>query len=143
MLLSSILEHLIHIGTLEVIDADGNPHVYSGGPGPEVTVRLHDRSLHTKLFFNPCFYLGEAYMDGTLTIERGTLSEFLEIVARNLSLVENLPLYPAYERLSCMLRGWQQYNPISRARSHVASHYDLSNRLYGLFLDRDLHYSCA
>ncbi len=143
MLLSLLLESMIRVGTLKVIDADGKLHVYAGDPGPKATVRLHDRALHNKLFFNPCLYVGEAYMDGTLTIEKGTLSGFLGIVARNFRLAKDLPLLSAYERLSCMFRSWQQYNPTSRARPNVASHYDLSNRLYGLFLDRDRQYSCA
>ncbi len=143
MLLSRLLDRMIQIGTLDVIDAGGKRHVFAGGPGPEVTVRLHDPALHAKLFFNPCLYIGEAYMDGALTIEKGTLSGFLEMVARNLRSAKDISLFSAHERLSCLFRSWQQYNPISRARSNVASHYDLSNRLYGLFLDRDLQYSCA
>mgnify|MGYP000069533381 CR=1 FL=1 len=143
MLLSRLLHKMIRYGTLKVIDAKGKTHIHSGGPGPDVTIRLHNRTLHTKLFLNPCLYIGEAYMDGALTIEEGTLEDFLEIVARNLKSAEDIPLYSAYERISCMFRSWQQYNPIARARSHVASHYDLSNRLYSLFLDRDLQYSCA
>ena len=82
MLLSGLLEQMIHFGTLEVIGADGARHVFSGGPGPEMTVRLHDRALHHKLFLNPDLYVGEAYMDGTLTIETGTLSDFIEILVR-------------------------------------------------------------
>ncbi len=143
MLLSGLLEKMINVGTLKVIDADGKTHLYAGEDGPEVTVRLHDKALHRKLFFNPCLYIGEAYMDGSLTIEDGTLSDFLGIVARNIRLNKNIPIYSTYQRLSCMFRFWQQYNPIGRARSNVAIHYDLSNRLYSLFLDRDLQYSCA
>ena len=41
------------------------------------------------------------------------------------------------------LRFLQQYNPMGRARRNVAHHYDLSGRLYDLFLDRDRQYSCA
>ncbi|HEB79137.1 MAG TPA: class I SAM-dependent methyltransferase [Rhodospirillales bacterium] len=143
MLLSRLLERMIHTGTLKVIDAAGELYVYTGGPGPEVTVRLHNKALHRKLFFNPCLYIGEAYMDGSLTIEKGTLPGFLKIVASNLKFSKDLPLFSKYRRFSCMFRGLQQYNPISRARSHVVSHYDISNRLYGLFLDQDLQYSCA
>ena len=36
-----------------------------------------------------------------------------------------------------------QYNPLRRARRNVAHHYDLSDQLYDLFLDRDRQYSCA
>ncbi len=143
MLLSRLLERVVHIGTIRIIDADGKEHVYTGSDNPEVTIRLRDKSLHRKLFFNPCLYIGEAYMDGTLTIEKGTLLDFLGIVARNLMLTKNIPMYSTYQRISCMFRFWQQYNPISRARAHAASHYDLSNRLYSLFLDQDMQYSCA
>jgi len=37
----------------------------------------------------------------------------------------------------------EQYNPARRARANVAHHYDLSGRLYDLFLDSDKQYSCA
>src|SRR5690606_5700919 len=36
-----------------------------------------------------------------------------------------------------------QFNPMRRARRNVAHHYDLSDRLYELFLDSDRQYSCA
>jgi cyclopropane-fatty-acyl-phospholipid synthase len=36
-----------------------------------------------------------------------------------------------------------QYNPVGKAKSNVAHHYDLSGSLYDLFLDRDRQYSCA
>ncbi len=143
MLLSNFLEYMIRIGRLEVIDANGRLHVFSGDPGPEATIRLHDRSLHRKLLFNPERYLGEAYMDGTLTIDKGTLSDFLEIVTTNLGAAQTYPLYSAYEFLSRFLRRWQQYNPVGRAQAHAACHYDLPDRLYDLFLDRDRQYSCA
>ncbi len=143
MLLSRLLEKLVLTGTLTVIDANAKTHVYGGTPGPEVRVKLHERALHTKLFFNPCLYLGEAYVDGTLSLEKGTLAELLEIVTSNLTAAANIPMYAVLERLSILLRFWQQYNPIPRARDHVSHHYDLSNRLYRLFLDQDLQYSCA
>jgi len=143
MLLSHLLKRMVRIGTLEVIGADGARHVFSGAPGPEVTIRLHDRALHHRLYFNPGLYFGEAYMDGTLTVEKGTLSALLEIMARNQEFALTDPLHAAHERLSQLLRGWQQYNPVRRARAHVEHHYDLPDQLYDLFLDRDRQYSCA
>ncbi len=143
MLVSRLLERMIRVGRLEVIDADGEPHMFSGEPGPEVTVRLHDRGLHHRLFFNPQLSVGEAYMDGTLTIEKGTLSTLLDMMARNQQFAQADPLYAAQEWLSRLLRRWQQYNSVGRARTHVAHHYDLPDRLYDQFLDRDRQYSCA
>jgi len=143
MLLSRLLEKSIRVGTLEVIDAYGTRHVFAGQPGPRAAIRLHDAKLHTKLFFNPELYVGEAYMDGTLTIEDGDLASFLAILAANQQYAAGDPLYAVHERLRRWTRKWQQFNPIGRSRAHVAHHYDLPDRLYDLFLDRDRQYSCA
>jgi len=143
MILSHFLNHMIRVGRLNLVDANGKLHEFSGAPGPEATVRLHDRSLHRKLFLNPNLYLGEAYMDGTLTIEQGTLRNFLGITAQNLEFAQSFPAYGVYEFLSRMFRWTQQYNPVSRAKANAAHHYDLSARFYDLFLDRDRQYSCA
>ena len=40
-------------------------------------------------------------------------------------------------------RGLHQRNDRRRARRNIASHYDLNERLYSLFLDSDRQYSCA
>jgi len=143
MLLSRILKRVIRIGTLEVIDATGKRHKFTGAPGPEVTIRLHKRSLHTKLYLNPDLYVGEAWMDGTLTIEKGTLSAFANIIAANMQFAVDDPFYALHERVSRLVRRWQQYNPVSASRRHVSHHYDLPDWLYDIFLDRDQQYSCA
>ncbi|MDF2813395.1 MAG: SAM-dependent methyltransferase, partial [Microvirga sp.] len=51
--LSHMLKSFVRTGTLKVVDADGKVHVFSGAPGPKVTMRLTDRSLYHKLFLNP------------------------------------------------------------------------------------------
>src|SRR5260370_27005165 len=143
MLLAHLLGHLITIGTLRVIDADGRNHVFSGAPGPEVRIRLHDPALYRKLFSKPRLYAGQAYMDGALTVEGGTIYDFLDLVSWNMERAPRHPFRPFYAGFGKFLRGLQQYNPIHRSRANVAHHYDLSGRLYELFLDRDRQYSCA
>ena len=49
-----------------------------------INLRILDKSLHYKLMFYPDLYLGEAYTDGSLIIENGTLTEFLEIAFKNI-----------------------------------------------------------
>ena len=46
-------------------------------------------------------------------------------------------------RVRQLTRRVHQYNPVPRSRRNVAHHYDLSDQLYELFLDRDRQYSCA
>jgi cyclopropane-fatty-acyl-phospholipid synthase len=130
-------------GQLTVIDADGVNHVFAGRPGPAVTVRLHDRALHYRLLLNPKLALGEAYMDGTLTIEDASLYDFIDLLARNLVDFENRPSRRLVNVLDRALRITHTYNPVARAHRNVAHHYDLSGTLYDLFLDRDRQYSCA
>jgi cyclopropane-fatty-acyl-phospholipid synthase len=143
MLLAQLLRHLIVQGTLRVIDAGGRTHVFAGGPGASVTIRLHDHKLGRQLFYNPRLRLGEAYMDGRLTVEDGSLYDFLDLAARNIELAPRSILTPLYYGFGCAFRTFQQYNPVGRAQKHVAHHYDLSDALYDTFLDSDRQYSCA
>ena len=56
---------------------------------PEVAIRLHDKALHTKLAIRPELYLSEAYMDGTLTVEGGTINNLLDLCGRNIRFFES------------------------------------------------------
>jgi cyclopropane-fatty-acyl-phospholipid synthase len=143
MLLARLLRHLVRQGTLRVVDAHGTLHRFAGEPGPSITIRLHDAALGHKLFFNPRLYLGEAFMEGTLTVEEASIYDFLSFMAVNLNRAPRTALTPLYEGFGRAFRIFQQYNPLRRARANVAHHYDLSDTLYELFLDADRQYSCA
>jgi cyclopropane-fatty-acyl-phospholipid synthase len=143
MLLTRFLERLIKVGRLSVIDADNKKHVFAGSEGPAVTIRLHDRALHWRLFLRPDLYTGEAYMDGLLTVEDASVYDFLDLVGRNIEAAGSDPFEGPLRTLEIGMRRIQQFNPVGRARRNVAHHYDLSGNLYRLFLDGDQQYSCA
>ena len=142
-MVAKMLNHLIRVGTLGVIDVAGRTHRFGTGSAPSLTVRLHDKALHWKLFFSPELHAGEAYMDGTLTVEDGSLYDFLELICMNLGAAGYHPYYRAVEWVRRVIRPVQQFNPAGRARRNVAHHYDLSDALYDLFLDTNRQYSCA
>ena len=142
-LLNSMLKRFVVTGTLRVIDANGREHLYAGTDGPQVTLRLTDPKLHRTLVVNPELKAGEAYMDGTLTFEAGTIRDLLTLFALNRSNLRRQPMQKALRRVSKRFRSFHQRNTLGRARAHVSHHYDLSNELYRLFLDDDLHYSCG
>ena len=114
--------------------------VSGAGSPPRVTVRLKNRQMDWALALNPGLSVGEAYMEGDLTIEQGSLYDFLEIVARNFNSAARPGWMTAIERFGTRLG---QHNPIGKAQRNVAHHYDLSDALYDIFLDRDRQYSCA
>jgi cyclopropane-fatty-acyl-phospholipid synthase len=143
MVLSEFAKRVITEGDLTIIDAAGRRHRFGDGRGRRAVIRLHDRSLHHRLAINPYLYVGEAYMDGTLTLEQWSLYDFLDICAANIGRISAYPLSRTIERIERLLRRLHQYNPVHRARANVAHHYDLSDTLYDLFLDADRQYSCA
>ena len=143
LLLSRLLTPLIRIGRLNVIDAGGRCHVFGAEATPEVTIRLHEPSLHWRMLLQPGLCAGEAYMDGTLTIEDGSLYDFLDLIGRNNAGARKGWMKGPFGRVSRLFRRLKQFNPARRSRRNVAHHYDLSGELYDLFLDADRQYSCA
>jgi cyclopropane-fatty-acyl-phospholipid synthase len=143
MLLSYLLQRLIVQGTFRVIDHEGRLHVFAGAPGPEATIRLHDAAVARDLFFNPRLKLGEAFMDGRITVEDGDVYDLLDLCGLNMMIAPPSLLSPLYNGFGRAFRAVQQYNPLGRAQANVAHHYDLSKTLYDLFLDADRQYSCA
>lgn len=144
MLLTKMMRRVIQRGHITLIDAKGRRHEIQGRTeGMHVTVRLHDASRHWTLLFNPQLTLGEAYMDGTLTVEDGDIADLLAIIMQN---IENLGQHWAFtisQRWRYVTRRFAQANSILRSRSNVAHHYDLSDELFAKFLDADRFYSCA
>ncbi len=144
LLLRKFLARLIRVGSLTVVTADHEEHSFGGEePGPDVRIRLHTRTLPWKLFLRPELASGEAYMDGTLTIERGTLREFFDLVTGNMGWKPSNPLNASNARIRRIRNYLSQRDSSSKARRSVAHHYDLSNDLFRRFLDSEMHYSCA
>src|SRR5690349_19899463 len=127
LLLSRLFERAITIGRLRVIDAGGSVHTFGGSGGTSISVRLHDPALHWKLVARPRLYFGEAFMDGTLTIEEGSLDDVIDLFAVNM---EAMPAGLTARLLNgsvTLFRRIHQYNPLGRARQNAAHHYDLSD----------------
>jgi len=143
MLAKRLFEPLIRIGRLTIVDAYNRPYTFGRNGDLFVKIRLLKPSLHWKLCLNPSLVAGEAYMDGSLIVEEGTIYDFLDLVGLNMAALKQSSLSNPLLRASKFFRGFQQYNPLSRSRRNVAHHYDLSIELYDLFLDKDKQYSCA
>ncbi|MEX6723691.1 class I SAM-dependent methyltransferase [Parapedomonas caeni] len=141
--LGSLLRRVIRAGTLTVIDAGGARHVFGDGMAPRCAIRLADRRLEWSIAFNPTLAAGEAYMDGRLVMEEGHILDLLDLFTGNLKWHPDNALRKTLDRRPRWLMPFQQWNDQRRARANVAHHYDLSGRLYDLFLDKDRQYSCA
>ncbi len=108
-----------------------------------ITVKILDKKLHYKLLFRPDLYFGEAYSDGDIIIENGTLTDFLDLALVNIGR-EELNFFSKFiNKLSGSYRYLTNFNFIKKSRMNVAHHYNLSDELYDLFLDPKKQYSCG
>ena len=141
MLLVEFLRRTVRRGCIRYIDSADRHHVVGESHlEPQVIVRSRSRRLDWLLSARPTLLVGEAYMAGAITIEHGTLYDFIAIVASQ----EPEGARPIWVRLLDVLRSpLRQFNSVERSRRNVAHHYDLSGALYRLFLDADRQYSCA
>ena len=137
-----LLARGIRHGCITVIDPSGRKQSFGRGH-PRVTIRLADRAIDWALALNPSLKVGEAYMDGRLTIEEGSLYDLIDISMANTSSIESERWQRVIAAFHTVARWWHQHNPVGVAREHVAHHYDLSRRLFELFLDESMQYSCA
>ncbi len=142
-LLQAALERFIRAGNLRVTTAGGSTFTLGDGTGTPVAIRFITRAAERGVLIDPEVKFGEAYMDGTVVVEQGSIAEVLAVVLEQC--VGGRP--PFWARTQWLLRylhrRLQQFNPRPRARRNVAHHYDLDGQLYALFLDADRQYSCA
>ena len=145
MILARLLDNIIKAGELTVHRSNGETAVFKGSkPGPAITVRVHDRATERRLFLNPKIALGEAFMDGRLTVENGDIYDFLELCQMSLGWgPDDHWLQRLLRQARRLGRRYARHNPIGKAQRNVAHHYDLSGTLYDMFLDDDRQYSCA
>ena len=144
MQLVSFLNKLFKDDGFILIDANSIKYAI-GNPKKEkpITVKLLDKKLHYKLLLYPDLYFGEAYTDGTLKIENGSLTDFLEIAQKNIARGEINMFGQILNQIRGTYRYLTNFNFVKKSKNNVAHHYDISEDLYDIFLDPKRQYSCA
>ncbi len=144
MLLDAILRRIVRSGAFILTDPAGRSRHY-GTPDPArptVHARMLDDKVERDIARHPVLGTAETYMDGRFVLEGDDILALLDLMRGNLPFEEtDDALLKIGERpfVTRLLRA----NSLRRSKRNVAHHYDLSDRLYDLFLDRDRQYSCA
>ena len=140
-LLQVLLGTYLRRGDFTLTTSRGKTFRFGDGTGTPVAVRLTSPSAEWGLILDPELKFGEAYMDGTLVVEQGSIADVLAVALGQKS---ELPQWSRPQWiLRYLARRLVQFNPRKRSRRNVAHHYDLDGQLYSLFLDADRQYSCA
>jgi len=142
-LFNAMMPVLLNKGNLAVTLPSGRQEIYGDGSMDRVAITIQNTATIRKLILNPELATGEAYTDGTLTIEGDDLRGFIAMVVTNQGLDNLTKWQRVLFNWRLLMRKLRQYNPTHRARENVSHHYDLSGDLYDLFLDSDKQYSCA
>ena len=144
MQLVSFLNNLLKDDGFILIDANSKKYII-GNPKKEkpITLKLLDKKLHYKLLLYPDLYFGEAYTDGALEIENGSLTDFLELTMKNIGRKEINIFGQMLKKIRGTYRYLTNFNFVKKSKDNVAHHYDISDDLYDLFLDSKRQYSCG
>ena len=147
-LIDHFLRRAIKQGSLTLVHPDGTSARFGDGTGPlaPVTIRFADTAAERRILIDPALGAGEMYMDGRLQIDDDDVLGLVELLKFNnrwetgKSVLKPTGTRRAFDAVRFRI---DRVNAERRARRNVAHHYDLSGRLYDLFLDRDRQYSCA
>ncbi len=129
-------------GRIDFVLEDGRRFRAEGkGAGPVAELQIHHRDVFARLIREGDLGFSEAYLDGWWSTP--DLQAFMDLVhADNDEIFDGFPgggIVRAFERL----RFWLMSNTRRQARRNIASHYDLGNAFYGLWLDASMTYSSA
>ncbi len=147
-LLDKMLRRVITTGELIVTDYDGTIYHF-GAPEPgrtAVKARLTDKGAAAAIARDPRVGAGEAYMDGRLVFDQGDIRDLVLLIRENVPFEREGPLKPqgpfrkGIDYLGGLL---DQVNWKTRSRRNAEHSYNLTRRLYELFLDEDRQYTCA
>ena len=144
MNLTQFCKNLFKEDGFVLVDAYTTEHII-GNPKKKIPIKLRllDKSLHYKLLLLPELYFGEAYTDGSLVVENGSLTEFLDIAMKNIGRNETNYYSKIIKKIRGTYRYFTNFNLVPKSKKNIAHHYDISEKLYDLFLDSNRVYSCA
>jgi cyclopropane-fatty-acyl-phospholipid synthase len=142
-LLRMAFEKLIRVGNLRVSTAGGSTFTFGDGTGSPVAIRFTTRAAEGRVLIDPELRFGEAYMDGGVVVEQGSIADFLDLTVKNLNGIQPNAWSRSLRKLRSLSRRVFQGNTLWRARRNAVHHYNIDYRIYRLFLDSDLQYSCA
>ena len=132
----------IQAGSLELV-TPGQTQVF-GDPSAELRATLvveRDR-FFTRALLGGETAIGEAYMDGDWSTP--DLVSLMRLAVRNTAQLEaGNTFFSSISRLADRIRQRLRKNTVAGSSRNIHAHYDLSNDLFRLFLDRNMLYSCA
>ena len=106
-------------------------------------LKINHKHFLNKLYYAPSLVLTEGYMDKDYELPNSSFYEFSELLIDNYNLYLEKFSRTFFSRVFLIINPFFQLNFSKVSKNNIASHYDLSDKLYDLFLDKTRQYSCA
>jgi len=140
--LHALLEKIVRTGDLVVTGPNGL-HIYGDGTGKRVAISFTDDEASDEIARDPTLKLAEIYMERRMNVDEGDIYDFLALIKAN-TLSEVLTFGMIWRGFARIIASRiKMHLPVNHNKSNVSHHYDLSAKLFDLFLDEDWQYSCA
>lgn len=140
---AQMIGKIVQTGSLKLILASGETKTFGDGSEDTIVVRIADAEAERAIVADPALKLAEMYMDGRLILEAGNIFDLLSLLRRNgVRRAGNMKLAAKTLARAISTQIWSRF-PVNRNLQNVSHHYDLSAKLFDLFLDEDWQYSCA
>jgi cyclopropane-fatty-acyl-phospholipid synthase len=146
---SQLLKRLARLqtGQLTLIDGQqqyvfGDMFGDNGATAIQATITVQDPRFYGEIAFGGSIGAGEAYMLGYWQAD--SLTDVVRLMVLNQAMMDTLE--GGYQYLSKPLLKvfhWLNSNSEAGSQKNIASHYDLGNELFQLFLDPTMMYSSA
>ena len=143
MIFDSLLKKILKKGHLVWIKPNGLDFEYGDKTGTPIKMRTTNDFSEIKMMMNPSLHFGESYMNGSLILEEGTIHDLLKLIFINSGSNADHWVMKVDKIIRAIRNRIVSSNYIPKSKKNVAHHYDLSDKLYDLFLDKDRQYSCA
>lgn len=125
----------IKVGGVTVTYWDGDTRTYGALKKPRLHVAVKDAKVVRAMMKNPSLAIGEAYMDGRLTV-RGPLEQLALLGFQNQDVFD-------LKGLGLKFKGFHRNFKKDQAKL-IHGHYDLGNDFYEMWLDPEtLGYTCS
>ncbi|MGI9293868.1 MAG: class I SAM-dependent methyltransferase, partial [Pseudomonadales bacterium] len=131
-----LLEKGVRHGIIHLRFPNGKSYQF-GDHGLEAHWTIKSQEVIRRIARDWEWELGETYMHGGWDAADGQLHDLLYILRANFA------TYRVNRWLQPIIKLLLQWNKVSRSYHNVEHHYDLGNEFFRLFLDKDMHYSCA
>jgi cyclopropane-fatty-acyl-phospholipid synthase len=147
-LIDVFLRRAVKRGEL-ILHRPGKPTVTFGRPEPgfgAIVLRFTDTGVERAIVRDPGLGAGEMYMAGRLQVDGDDIWGLVDLLTANdpwEAGAQHLVASRLVRAAGKLRHRVERINMERRSKRNVAHHYDLSGRLYDLFLDRDRQYSCA